>query len=91
MGRGSRFLESSATEEEDSYRYRVEWDDYITVTFDMAEYKAKSEHHGPGSRNVPGFDNAWDVFNDYRDDPNFVKVRLIKIDSNGSERVYASS
>ena len=34
MGRGSRFLESSATEEEDSYEYRVEWDDCITVDYE---------------------------------------------------------
>lgn len=91
MGRGSRFLESSATEEEDSYEYRVEWDDIITVDYDYAERSVKTEHHGSGSRDVSGFDNAWDVFNDCRDNPDFVGVRLIKIDSNGSESVYASS
>ncbi len=91
MGRGSRFLESSATEEEDSYRYRVEWDDIITVDYDCVERRVKTEHHGSGSRDVSGFDNAWDAFNDCRDDPSFVRVRLIKIDSNGSECVYASS
>ena len=84
MGRGSRFLESSATEEEDSYEYRVEWDDCITVDYAYGERKAKTEHHGSGSR------DAWDVFNDYRDNPDFVGVRLIKIDSNGSESIYAS-
>ena len=46
MGRGTRYLESFATEKEDSYRYRVEWDDYKGV-------------------------------------------RLIQIDSDGSESVYA--
>lgn len=90
MGRGSRFLESSATEEEDSYEYRVEWDDHISVDYDYDERRAKTEHYGSGSRDVSGFDNAWDVFNDYRDDSDYIGVRLIKIDSNGSESVYAS-
>ena len=46
--------------------------------------------HGSGSRNVSGFDNAWDVFNDYRDNPDYIGVRLIRIDSDGSESIYAS-
>lgn len=91
MGRGSRFLESSATEEEDSYEYRVEWDDYITVKYDLDEQRVKTKHYGPGSRDISGFDNAWNNFNDCRDDPDYVRVRLIKIDPNGSENVYASS
>jgi len=48
------------------------------------------EHYGLGSRDVSGFDNAWDVFNDYRDNPDLIGVRLIKIDSDGNESVYAS-
>ncbi|MBQ4559630.1 MAG: hypothetical protein IJA54_04810 [Tyzzerella sp.] len=90
MGRGTRFLESSATEQEDSYGYRVEWDDYITVDYDWNEKCLKTEHHGSNSRYVSGFDNAWDVFNDYRDNPDYVGVRLIQIDSSGSESIYAS-
>lgn len=90
MGRGTRFLESSATEQEDSYEYRVEWDDYITVDYDRSEQCMKTEHHGSDSRYVSGFDNAWDVFNDYRDNPDYIGVRLIQIDSNGIESVYAS-
>ena len=90
MGRGTRFLESSATEQEDSYEYRVEWDDYITVDYDWYEQCMKTEHHGPNSRNVFGFDNAWDVFNDYRDNPDYRGVRLIRIDSEGIESIYAS-
>ncbi len=90
MGRGSRFLETSATEKEDSYSYRVEWDDQITGSYDRTEGRIKIEHHGSGSRNVSGFDNAWDVFNDYCDDPDYRGVRLIQIDSDGSERIYAS-
>ena len=50
----------------------------------------KIEHYGSGSRNVSGFDNAWDVFNYYRDNPDFIGVRLIRIDSNGNESIYAS-
>lgn len=90
MGRGTRYLETSATAEEDSYGYRVEWDDCITVDFDWSEHRMKAKHAGPGSREVSGFDNAWDMFNDYRDNPDYVGVRLIQIYSSGSERVYAS-
>ena len=89
MGSGTRYLESSATEKEDSYRYRVEWDDYITADYDRKEGRIKIEHHGCGYRDVSGFDNARDVFNDYRDHPDYKGVRLIRIDSDGSESVYA--
>ena len=89
MGRGTRYLESSATEKEDSYRYRVEWDDYITADYDRSEGRIKVEHHGGGSRDVSGFDNAWDVFNDYRNHPDYKGVRLIQIDSDGLESVSA--
>lgn len=90
MGRGTRYLESSATEEEDSYGYRVEWDDCVTADYDYSEGKIKVTHNGSGSRDVSGFDNAWDVFNDYRDNPDYVGVRLIQISDDGSESVYAS-
>ena len=85
-----RFLESSATPEEDSYGYRIEWDDRITSVKEMCRNGGNVEHFGYGSRDVSGFDNAWDIFNDYRDDPIFRGVRLIRIDSNGAESVYAS-
>lgn len=90
MGRGTRYLESSATEKEDSYGYRVEWDDRITVNYDCDERRMKAEHGGPGAVDISGFDNAWDVFNDYRDNPDYVRVRLIQIDADGSESIYAS-
>jgi len=90
MGRGMRFLESSATPEEDSYGYRVEWDDQTTSVREMIRNGGEIEHYGSGSRVVSGFDNAWDVFNDYRDNPDFIGVRLIRIDSNGNESIYAS-
>lgn len=89
MGRASRFQESSATPEEDSYGYRVEWDDVIT---DNGEYGIKLEiiHMGPGSRTVSGFDNAWDVYNDLKEDPNVIRPRLIRICEDGTESIYAS-
>ena len=90
MGRGMRFFESSATPEEDSYGYRVEWDDQTTSVREMFRNSGKIEHYGSGSRDVSGFDNAWDMFNDYRDNPDFMGVRLIRIDSDGNESVYAS-
>lgn len=90
MGRGARFLESSATEKEDSYGYRVEWDDRITVNYTGMNDNIKAEHSGPGAVDVSGFDNAWDVFNDYRENPHYVRVRLIQIDADGSESIYAS-
>ena len=82
-------LESSAAEKENSYNDRVEWDDYITVDYNKNEKHMKTEHYGSGSRNVTDFDNAWEVFNDYCSDPDYKRVRLIQIDSNGVESVYA--
>jgi hypothetical protein len=90
MARGMRYLESSATPEEDSYRYRVKWDDQTTSVKEMIKNGGKIEHYGPGSRDVSGFDNAWDVFNDFRDNPDFIGVRLIRIDSDGNESIFAS-
>lgn len=90
MGRGTRYLESSATEEEDSYGYRVEWDDCIVTDFDRVERKFRTIHKGSGKREVSGFDNAWDVFNDYSDSLDYIGVRLIQVFHDGSERVYAS-
>ncbi len=89
MGRGTRFLESSATPEEDSYDYRVEWNDKIEYVYATAGNGGKVEHYGFGQRDVSGFDNAWDLFNDYRDNPDFKGVRLIRIESDGNESIYA--
>ena len=90
MGKGLSFLESSATPEEDSYEYRVEWDDSLSSSAEMIKNGFKVEHYGSGSREVSGFDNAWDVFNYYSDNPDYIGVRLIRIDSEGNEIVYAS-
>ena len=85
MGKGTRFLESSATEEEDSYDYRVEWDDKVgNYDFQTREF----EHYGSGSFYFSkDFDNAWDCFCDIRDNPDYKGVRLIQIDDNGNEWV----
>lgn len=90
MGRGTRFSESSATLEEDSYKYRIEWDDKIEYVYAAVGNGGKVEHYGRGSREVSGFDNAWDVFNEYKDNPDFIGVRLIRIDWDGNESIYAS-
>ncbi len=87
MGRGSRFLESSSTPEQDSYDYRVEWDDQTTSAREMVRNGGTIEHYGPGSRNASDYDNAWDIYNNYRDNPDFIGVRLIRIDSDGNEKV----
>ena len=85
MGRSTRYLESSATNEENSYDYRVEWDDKF------GDYNFKTcelTHHGPGSRYFSrDFDNAWDCFCDLCNIPDYIGVRLIQIDSNGNEWV----
>jgi len=90
MGKGMRFLESSATSVEDSYGYRVEWDDQTASVKEMIKNGGKIKHYGSGSRNVSGFDNAWEMFNDYRDNPDFIGVRLMRIDSDGNVEIYAS-
>ena len=81
MARGMRFRESSATPEQDSYEYRVEWDDRTTSVKEMFRNGGEIEHYGPGFREVSGYDNAWDMYNDLRDNPDFRGIRLIKIDS----------
>jgi hypothetical protein len=90
MGKSTRHLESSATPEEDSYNYRVEWDDRTTSVEDMILNGKSIEHYGYGSRDISGFDNAWDKFDEFRKDADFQGVRLIQIDSEGKEIVYAS-
>lgn len=87
MGKSMRFLESPATAEEDSYNYRVEWDDRLTSIREMMRNGGNITHYGYGSRDVYGFDNAWDVFNDLRSNPDFIHVRLIQIDQDGNEKI----
>lgn len=81
MSKGMRFMESPATSEEDSYDYRVEWDDHVL-------YFKNGEHLGAGSEYFTGLDNAWDRFCDYKETMSYKGLRLIQIDSNGFERLY---
>lgn len=76
-----RFEESPATEEEDSYSYRLEWDDY--------QPSLMSEGQGPGSEMCGGFDNAWDLYKHCSEGIKYIGVRLIRIDADGNETVYA--
>lgn len=90
MGRNNtRYLESPATEEEDSYNYRVEWDKHETSDYDFSERKLNVTDFGSGSEDISGFDNAWDMFNDLRDSPDYHGIRLIRISSDGTEVEYS--
>ncbi|SFP74632.1 hypothetical protein SAMN04487928_10779 [Butyrivibrio proteoclasticus] len=77
-----RFEESPATEEEDSYGYRIEWNNYYP--------KMDGNGLGPGSMPGGGFDNAWEQFTKMREGIKYSGVKLIKIDKDGNETVYAS-
>ncbi len=81
------FLESPATLEEDSYSYRIEWDNLLSSVEELLNNGFKNVNHGPGSRNIGGFDQAWELFNDLRRNPDFIGVRLIQIDKNGNEEI----
>ena len=83
-----RHCPSPATQEEDSYGYRIEWDDRTSDILEMMRIN-RVEHYGPGSREIGGFDNAWDLYEKYRDDADYRNVRLIRIDSDGNEEIYA--
>ncbi len=83
MSRDMRFLESPGTPEDDAYRYRIEWDDRAS-SIEETMRTGKVKNYGPGSREVSGFDNAWDVYNDYRKDPILKHVRLVKLDKDGN-------
>lgn len=88
MREETKILESSATEKENVFTYRIEWDDYITDDYDWSKNTMKTIHYGSGSRNIDSFDNVMDVYNEYIDDSDYKGVRLIQIDSNGLESIY---
>lgn len=46
---------------------------------EMFKKGGKVEHYGSGSRDVAGFANAWDLFNDYQHSSDFIGLRLIKL------------
>ncbi|MBR2891170.1 MAG: hypothetical protein IKC22_02180 [Bacilli bacterium] len=88
MRKNSRFLETSATYEENLCDYRVEWDDHLG---DFHYDTGVLDHDGPGSHYFfNDFDNAWDCFCDLRSDPNYVGVRLIQIRPDGIEFIRDS-
>lgn len=85
MGRGLSFLESPATEEEDSYDYRVEWDDHFEVIHNTP-FDSELVKYGSGSNSYSkNYDAAWDRYSDLINDPTYKNVRLIKIYPDGSE------
>ncbi len=85
MGRGLGYLESPATEEENSCDYRVEWDDHIEVVY-TSMFDSEIVHHGSGSDSYSkDYDNAWDRYSDLIDDPTYRNVRIIRIYPDGSE------
>jgi len=86
-----RFEESPATPEEDSYDYRLEWDDYIRFEDDFRAGTSKAFHCGPGSSKCDCFDHAWDAFKDMEGEFGYKGVRLIRIDKSGNETIYASA
>lgn len=91
MREEEKISKSSVTESENSYTYRIEWEDYITEDYDWSRNSMKTIHYGSGSRNIDSLNNARDVYNEYKDDSDYKGVRLIRIDSNGLESVYESN
>lgn len=75
--RSTMYLESDATDEENSYDYIVEWDDNIS---DYDFEKREIIHKGPDSiiyhRN---YDDAWEAYQKLKSDPNFINVRLRRL------------
>jgi hypothetical protein len=81
-------LESQSAMDEEASDYRVEWDDRLSSTREIFKKGGKIIHYGSGSMEVSGYDNARDIFCDYRDDMDFIGVRLIKINNDGNESIY---
>lgn len=70
----TRYLESDATDEENSHDYIVEWDDELGEWNDETK---KYEHLGPGSKYFShDYDNAWDYYCTLKDLYKFKNVRL---------------
>lgn len=86
MSRDMRFRESPATPEEDSYKYRIEWDDSIS-SVDEIVTTGEIKHFGSGSQDVSGYDNAWDVYNRCKKNTSLIGVRLVRIDADGNRTI----
>ena len=83
MSRYADFRESSATETENSYDYRVEWDDCIR---DYDYDKKEVIHQGYDSIDYPhDYDGAYEAYCKLKHDPYHIHVRLIRIDNYGNE------
>lgn len=85
---------SPATDEENSYDYRLEWDDKIVYENLPEPPYIESTHEGPGSRFI-GRDyvyafELYEQFRDATDSAMFTSVRLIRIDDEGNETVCQS-
>ena len=77
-------MESPATPEEDSYNYRVEWEDRTC----MREWFSKGgpiEHFGPGSEEFSSYDNAWDRYCDLKESVDYKGVNIVRLGRNDSE------
>jgi len=90
VGKGIRYLESPATDEENSYNYRVEWEDHYEMIYDSSNPAGSVVHNGPGSyMYYNDYDNAWDKYCELSDNPHFRRVHLIRISPDGSEKEWA--
>lgn len=68
MGKGSRFMESPATPEEDEYNYRVTWEDRTNHDEWLRNGgRGPIEHLGPGYEDFSSYDNAWDRYCDLKE------------------------
>lgn len=83
-----RFKETAATKEENSYDYRVEWEDRMSSAKEMILSGKGVEHYGPGSRFFANYDDAWECFCNLRDDVDYRGVKMIRIDKLGNEEIY---
>ena len=83
MKKGMNFLESPATDYENSFTYRVEWDKKLN--YETLKYE------GPDSISYGNnYDEAWDCYCCFRKSPDFIGLRLIKINKDGLETTINS-
>ena len=83
MRKDTSFLERPGTHEDDAYNYSIVWDDSISSVEENIK-TGTIKHYGPGSREVSGFDNAWELFNWFRKSLSFISVQLLKKDKDGN-------
>ena len=88
-----RYKPSPATDYENSFNYRIEWDDCINATF-ADDLSTIIDHDGPRSMECSDYDYAWDEFEYYRSNvnPTYIRVRLIRINPlTGDEEITHQS